>query len=77
MRILICVYVVVVLCVCLCLQAVSAIAKKHGILHVCDSTFSTPIMVKPIAHGCDLVIQVRGMLTLCYAFTSIRHHVVL
>eukprot|EP00611_Tribonema_gayanum_P028465 TRINITY_DN7324_c0_g1_i1.p1 TRINITY_DN7324_c0_g1~~TRINITY_DN7324_c0_g1_i1.p1 ORF type:complete len:277 (-),score=98.30 TRINITY_DN7324_c0_g1_i1:129-959(-) len=39
------------------LDAVSAIAKAHGILHACDSTFSTPIMVKPIDHGCDLVIQ--------------------
>jgi O-acetylhomoserine/O-acetylserine sulfhydrylase-like pyridoxal-dependent enzyme len=44
---------------CVYVQAVSAIAKKHGILHACDSTFSTPIMVKPIEHGCDLVIQVR------------------
>jgi O-acetylhomoserine/O-acetylserine sulfhydrylase-like pyridoxal-dependent enzyme len=56
MSMYVCMYVFVV---CLCLQAVSAIAKKHGILHACDSTFSTPIMVKPIAHGCDLVIQVR------------------
>lgn len=39
------------------LAAVSAIAKGRGILHVCDSTFATPLMVKPILHGCDLVIQ--------------------
>jgi len=39
------------------LEAVSKIAHDHGALHVCDSTFATPVMVKPLDHGCDMVIQ--------------------
>jgi cystathionine beta-lyase/cystathionine gamma-synthase len=39
------------------LTAVSELAKRRGILHVCDSTFATPIIQRPIELGCDLVIQ--------------------
>merc|ERR1719359_2598988 len=39
------------------LDAVSALAKKHSLLHVCDSTFATPVILRPMDHGCDLVIQ--------------------
>ena len=39
------------------LPAVSALAKSKGIVHVCDSTFATPVIQKPIELGCDLVIQ--------------------
>jgi len=39
------------------LTAVSQLAKSRGILHVCDSTFATPIIQRPIELGCDLVIQ--------------------
>ena len=39
------------------LSAVSALAKSRGIPHVCDSTFATPVIQKPIEFGCDLVIQ--------------------
>jgi cystathionine gamma-lyase len=39
------------------LDAISAIAKKHGVLHVCDSTFATPYITRPLDHGCDLTIQ--------------------
>merc|ERR550534_608875 len=39
------------------LEAVSALAKKYNCLHVCDSTFATPIMLRPMDHGCDVVIQ--------------------
>jgi len=39
------------------LEAVSAIAKKHGILHVCDATFATPIMLKPLDLGCDMSLH--------------------
>lgn len=39
------------------LEAVSAIAKEHGCFHVCDATFATPVMVRPLDHGCDMVIQ--------------------
>merc|ERR1712096_313888 len=39
------------------LDAISKIAKDHGAVHVCDSTFDTPVMLRPLDHGCDLVIQ--------------------
>jgi cystathionine beta-lyase/cystathionine gamma-synthase len=39
------------------LEAISKVAKDHGALHVCDATFATPVMVKPLDHGCDMVIQ--------------------
>ena len=39
------------------IPAVSALAKKHGIPHVVDSTFATPIIQRPIELGADLVIQ--------------------
>lgn len=39
------------------LSAISEIAKSKGILHVCDSTFATPYIMKPLDHGCDLTIQ--------------------
>jgi cystathionine beta-lyase/cystathionine gamma-synthase len=39
------------------LEAVSAIAKEHGCYHVCDSTFATPVIMRPLDHGCDMTIQ--------------------
>lgn len=39
------------------LDAISDIAKRHGLLHVCDSTFATPYVCRPLDHGCDLTIQ--------------------
>jgi cystathionine beta-lyase/cystathionine gamma-synthase len=39
------------------IEGLSKIAKAHGILHVCDSTFATPYICKPIEHGADLTIQ--------------------
>jgi cystathionine beta-lyase/cystathionine gamma-synthase len=39
------------------LEAISKIAKSKNILHVCDSTFATPYILRPIDHGVDLVIQ--------------------
>lgn len=39
------------------LDAISAIAKEKGIYHVCDSTFATPVMLRPLDHGCDFVIH--------------------
>ena len=39
------------------LDAISDIAKRHNILHVCDSTFATPYITRPMDHGCDLTIQ--------------------
>jgi len=39
------------------LEAVSKIAHDGGAKHVCDSTFATPVMLRPLDHGCDMVIQ--------------------
>jgi len=39
------------------LDAISSIAKDRGILHVCDSTFATPYVTRPLDHGADLTIQ--------------------
>ena len=39
------------------LSAISEIAKEAGIVHVCDSTFATPYIMRPMDHGCDLTIQ--------------------
>jgi len=39
------------------IKALSKIAKDCGAVHVCDATFATPIICKPIEHGADLVIQ--------------------
>ena len=39
------------------LDAISEIAQRHNILHVCDSTFATPYVCRPLDHGCDLTIQ--------------------
>lgn len=39
------------------LDAISEIAQKNGILHVCDSTFATPYVCRPLDHGADLTIQ--------------------
>jgi len=39
------------------LAAISAIAKKHKILHCCDATFGTPLQCKPIKLGCDMSLH--------------------
>ncbi len=39
------------------IEHVAAIAHKHGILLVVDSTFATPYLVKPITYGADIVIH--------------------
>ena len=39
------------------LDAISEIAQAAGVLHVCDSTFATPYVCRPLDHGCDLTIQ--------------------
>ncbi len=38
------------------LDAIAAIAHKHGILFIVDNTFA-PLLVQPIAHGADVVIH--------------------
>lgn len=39
------------------LEAISKIAHDGGAVHVCDTTFATPVIMRPLDHGCDLVIQ--------------------
>ena len=39
------------------IEAVSAIAKKHGLPLVVDATFNTPYLTRPIEHGADIVIH--------------------
>lgn len=38
-------------------KAVSVLARRKGILHVCDSTFATPYLMRPLDLGTDMVIQ--------------------
>ena len=39
------------------LRAVAAVAKKHGIMSVCDNTFATPYLQNPLEYGFDLVVH--------------------
>ncbi|WP_078382424.1 methionine biosynthesis PLP-dependent protein [Sutcliffiella halmapala] len=39
------------------LSSVSTLAKKHGLLLICDNTFYTPILLKPIKLGADIVVH--------------------
>ena len=39
------------------ISAISSIAKAHGCVHVCDSTFATPIICRPIDFGADITLQ--------------------
>jgi cystathionine gamma-lyase len=39
------------------LAAVAAIAKRRGLLCVCDNTFATPYLQRPLEHGFDLVVH--------------------
>ena len=39
------------------IDAISAIAKKHGLPVVVDNTFGTPYLFRPIEHGADIVVH--------------------
>jgi cystathionine gamma-lyase len=39
------------------LSAVAAVARRRGILTVCDNTFATPYLQRPLEHGFDLVLH--------------------
>ena len=39
------------------LEEVAAIAHRHGIPLVVDNTFGTPCLIRPIAHGADIVVH--------------------
>lgn len=39
------------------IEAVAKIAKAHGIPLIVDSTFSTPYLTRPLAHGANIVVH--------------------
>ena len=39
------------------LDAVAAVAHKHGVPFVVDNTFGTPFLIRPIEHGADVVVH--------------------
>merc|ERR1712100_775704 len=39
------------------IEAISKIAKEIGAVHVVDATFATPVILRPLDHGADMVIQ--------------------
>ncbi len=39
------------------ISAVAAIAHKHGLPLVVDSTFTTPYLLRPLEHGADIVVH--------------------
>ncbi len=39
------------------LEAIAAVAHKHGIPFIVDNTFATPYLLRPIEHGADIVVH--------------------
>ena len=39
------------------LRAVAQLARRSGALTVCDNTFATPFLQRPLEHGCDIVMH--------------------
>jgi cystathionine gamma-lyase len=39
------------------LSAVAQVAKRKGLLSVCDNTFATPFIQRPLEHGFDIVVH--------------------
>jgi cystathionine gamma-lyase len=39
------------------LSAVAALARRHRLLAVCDNTFATPYIQRPLEHGFDIVVH--------------------
>ena len=39
------------------LRAVADIARRRGLLSVCDNTFATPFIQRPLEHGFDIVVH--------------------
>ena len=39
------------------IDAITAIAQKHGIITICDNTVATPYLINPISHGVDIVVH--------------------
>lgn len=39
------------------IDAITAIAQKHGILTIVDNTVATPVLCRPLEHGVDVVVH--------------------
>src|SRR5579863_4041929 len=39
------------------LTAVASLARKHRLISVCDNTFATPFIQRPLEHGFDVVVH--------------------
>jgi len=39
------------------LSAIARIAHQHGLIAVCDNTFATPYLQRPLEHGFDVVVH--------------------
>jgi cystathionine gamma-lyase len=39
------------------LSAVAAVARRRGLISVCDNTFATPYIQRPLEHGFDIVVH--------------------
>jgi O-acetylhomoserine (thiol)-lyase len=39
------------------LEAISAMAHKYGVPVIVDNTVATPMLIRPIEHGCDIVVH--------------------
>jgi cystathionine gamma-lyase len=39
------------------LQAIAAVARKHKLISVCDNTFASPWIQRPLEHGFDIVVH--------------------
>ncbi len=39
------------------LEAIGAMARSHGVPVVVDNTVATPVLIKPIEYGCDIVVH--------------------
>jgi cystathionine gamma-lyase len=39
------------------LEAVAAVARKHKLISVCDNTFASPWIQRPLEHGFDIVVH--------------------
>ena len=39
------------------LEGISTMAHKHGVPVIVDNTVATPMLIRPIEHGCDIVVH--------------------
>jgi O-acetylhomoserine (thiol)-lyase len=39
------------------LEAIATMAHKHGVPVIVDNTVATPVLIKPIEYGCDIVVH--------------------